>query len=560
MRLGSSALFRWFAVIPVLLLVLAACSSAEEAGGGDATEAAADDTSGQTDGEATDGPAPQEPAEGAGGTLVVDKSFDLATADPGRQFEVTGTIVGVALYDTLLTFEDADISEPVAHLAESWEVNEDATEFTFTLRDDVQFADGSTLNADDVAFSLNRVRNLAGNGSFLMEGITAEAVDETTVVLTAEQPTPQLLRILPNPTLGILNADLVRENGGSADADAAETDTAEEFLNDQSAGTGPYVLESFSTATETTLTANPDYWGTPPVYERVVLRNVEATTQALNVQSGQSQIALDLASDQLSGLRDDPNVQVIEEASPNIWFLFANANPEISEVTSNPDVVEAIRYGLDYEGILELTGEGAIQAAGVIPNVLLGSLDPSEAVERDLERATAALERSGVSDPTVALEYPSDFTANGLNFGPVAERIQANLQEVGFTVELQPNPIATALENYRAGTEEMGLWLWAPDYPDPADYLVFGPGELVGLRAGWAEGSQPELEELMQEAATTVDDEARVPLFVEFQQHMNEVSPIFPLFQPTAAVVARQEVGPVQFHPAWTIDLEAVGR
>jgi peptide/nickel transport system substrate-binding protein len=138
--------------------------------------------------------------------------------------------------------------------------------------------------------------------------------------------------------------------------------------------------------------------------------------------------------------------------------------------------------------------------------------------------------------------------------------VQANLEEVGFTVELQPNPIATALENYRAGTEQMGLWLWAPDYPDPADYLVFGPGELVGLRAGWPEGSQPELESLMQEAATTVDDDARVPLFEDFQRQLNEVGPFFPLFQPTAAVVAREEVGPVQFHPAWTIDLEAVGR
>lgn len=549
----SFPVVRLIAAAAGLLLLLAACSSAEETSAGEGTPAPGPATS-------EDQGAPADGGDGAGGTLVVDKSFDLKTADPGRQFEVTGSIVGAALYDTLLTFEDADVSEPVPSLAESYEVNDDATEFTFTLRDDVTFSDGSTLDSDDVAFSLNRVRNLKGNGSFLMDGVTAEAVDERTVVLRAEQPTPQLLRILPNPTLGILNADLVRENGGSAEEDAAETDTAEEFLNSQSAGTGPYMLESWSTATETVLAGNPDYWGESPVYERVVLRNVETTTQALNVQSGQSQIALDLASDQLSSLRDDPNVQIVEVASPNIWFLFANANPEISETTSNPDVVEAIRYGLDYDGILDLAGEGAEQAAGVIPSVLLGALDPTDAVSRDLDRARQALERSGVSDPSVSIEYPSDFTANGLNFGPIAERVQANLQEVGFTVELQPNPIATALENYRAGTEEMGLWLWAPDYPDPADYLVFGPGGLVGLRAGWPEGSREPLEELMQEAATTVDDDTRVPLFTDFQQRLNDGGPFFPLFQPTAAVVARQEVGPVQFHPAWTIDLEAVGR
>ena len=105
--------------------------------------------------------------------------------------------------------------------------------------------------------------------------------------------------------------------------------------------------------------------------------------------------------------------------------------------------------------------------------------------------------------PTVQLEYPSDLTVNGLAFGPLAERIEANLDEVGIKVELVPGPVATTLENYRAGKEQMGLWLWNPDYPDPQDYLVFGPGQLVGLRAGWAEGAAPDIEAVAQQAATT---------------------------------------------------------
>lgn len=543
-------------------LVVAGCTGSD---GGDteqatetSTEAAAtDDASSSTSSEGGEDDASDGPVEDLG-TLIVDKSFDLQTADPGRQFEVTGTIVGVALYDTLLTFEDGDVSTPVEHLAESYEVNDDATEFIFELRDDVVFGDGSTMDADDVVFSLNRVRNLQGNGSFLMEGVEAEAEDEDTVVLRTEEPNPQLLRILPNPTLGIVNADLVQENGGSADEDAVSEDTAEEFLNSQSAGTGPYMLESFDTTTETVLVANPDYWGDPAPYSRVVLRNVEAATQALNVQSDQSDIVLDLAADQLTQLEGDPNVVVVLEESPNIWFLFANANPEISEVTSTEDFREAVRYGLDYDAILELAGDGAIRVPGVIPSMFLGAMDQSEAVQRDVERAQAAVDRIG-GDVSVTLEYPSDFSANGLNFGPVAERVQATLGEVGINVELQPNPIATALETYRNGEEEMGLWLWGPDYPDPADYLVFGPGGIVGDRMGWPEGSVPELEDKMQEAATTVDDAERGPLYLEYQEMMNEVSPVFPIFQPTASVVAREDVGPVEFHPAWTIDLENVG-
>ena len=80
----------------------------------------------------------------------------------------------------------------------------------------------------------------------------------------------------------------------------------------------------------------------------------------------------------------------------------------------------------------------------------------------------------------------------------------------------------------------MGLWVWGPDYPDPQNYLVFGPGALVGVRAGWAEGAAPEIEAVAQEAATTVDDAVRGPLFEQFQQMLNESGPFFPLFQPTA--------------------------
>ena len=112
---------------------------------------------------------------------MIGKSFDLATVDPGREFEMTGNIIVQAMYDTLLTFENNDVTEPKPGLATSWEVNDDATEFTFTLRDDAVFSDGTPLTAADVAFSLNRVRELKGNGSFLMAGVTAEAKDDTTV-------------------------------------------------------------------------------------------------------------------------------------------------------------------------------------------------------------------------------------------------------------------------------------------------------------------------------------------------------------------------------------------
>jgi peptide/nickel transport system substrate-binding protein len=496
-------------------------------------------------------------SEGAG-TLVIDKSFDLVTMDPGRMYETTGGIIIPAMYDTLLTFQNNDTTQPMPGLAESWEASEDATEFTFTLRSDAVFSDGSPVEAKDVAFSLNRVRELKYSGAQLMQGVTAEAVDATTVRLVSEQPNPALPRILPTPTLGVVNSDVVIENGGTDQVGADQDDTAEEFLNSTSAGSGPYILESFSTTSETVVARNPEYVGPDPAaFDRIVFRNSEVATQAIDVQNGNADIAMDLSSDQVAPLRGAEGLTIEETPSSTVFFLFANANPEISAVTSNPDFVEAVRYGLDYEGILELGGEGAVQPPGMIPSTLLGALSADLAVQRDLPRAQEALARcTECEGATVQLEYASDITPNGLAFQPIAERIVANLEEVGISVELTPGPIATTLENYRAGTEQMGLWLWNPDYPDPQNYLLFGPGLLVGVRAGWPEGAAPEIEEVSQQAATNVDDAVRVPLFEQFQQMLNESGPFFPLIQPTAAVVSvTDRVSGAAFHPTLLLDV-----
>jgi peptide/nickel transport system substrate-binding protein len=494
-----------------------------------------------------------------GGTLVIGKSFDLKTMDPGRMYEQTGGIIVNGMYDTLLTFQNNDVSTPMPGLADSWEASEDATEFTFTLRDDAVFSDGSPVEAKDVAFSLNRVRELKYGGGVILFGIpfSAEAIDESTVRLVSEQPNPALPRILPNPTLGVVNSDVVIEQGGTDQPGADESDTAEEFLNSTSAGSGPYILESFSTTSETVVARNPEYVGpNPAAFDRIVFRNSLADTQAIDVQNGNADIVLDLAGDQLTPLRGAEGLTIDNPPSSNIFFLFANANPEISEVTSNPDFVEAVRYGIDYDGIVELAGEGAVQTPGVIPTQFLGTLSPDLAVQRDLARAQEALARCGCEGETVQLEYPSDLTVNGLSFQPVAERIVANLDEVGISVELAPGPTQTTLDNYRAGNEQLGLWLWGPDYPDPTNYLAFGPGALVGLRAGWPEGAAPEIEEVAQEAATTVDDAVRGPLFEEFQQMLNESGPFFPLVQPAAAVVSvTDRVTGAAFNPTITLDV-----
>src|SRR6201994_3418831 len=504
-------------------------------------------------------------ATGGGGTsgtssgsssLVVETSFVLKTLDPARMFEPTGLMIDHQLYDTLLTYKGSDVTKPVPDLATSFTASPDAKTYTFTLRKGVTFANGDPVTASDVVYSLTRTKNIEGNPSFLMAGITATAPNASTAVLTSATANTAIPASTTNPALGIVDAKAVTADGGTDSAKAATADKAESKLNTTSAGSGPYPLTSFSLTSQVVLTANPGYWGPKPKYGKIIIRNVEASVQKLDVLRGETQIAVDLSPTQAQGMS---GVQIVNGASPNLFFILSNANSKVSKITSNADFQTAVREGINYAGLLQLAGKGSVQAAGGIPSMFLGSLPASDAPTYSLAKAKAALAASGLGHPTVTMTYPSDLSVNGISFGDLAARVQQQLAQVGITVKLQGQSIQVALNTYRAGTEAMGLWYWGPDFPDPADYLNLLPGNLVGLRAGWAKGTDPSLESLASQAAVTTQDSARSALYQQIQQSMNPASPFMPLIQPAQILVGASSLKNLQSNALWLVDLNELG-
>src|SRR5258708_15590531 len=168
--------------------------------------------------------------------LIVDKTFDLKSADPHRELSVTGAVISKALYDTRRS------------VASSYTSAEDARRFTFKLRRDVVFSDGSRLTSEDVVFSLARIAKLKGTPSGLLSGVGASAPDAYTIVLMSNDPNPELPSTLTNPALAIVSSSMV--NGKPAG-----------FLAATSAGSAPYMLKSFNAFSDIELVANPRYRG-----------------------------------------------------------------------------------------------------------------------------------------------------------------------------------------------------------------------------------------------------------------------------------------------------------
>ena len=497
-------------------------------------------------------------AEAQTDTLVVDRSFEIRTSDPQRAFEPTASIVDRGIYDTLLTFKGGDVSRPLPMAARSYSASKDAKTYTFQLRRDIRFADGTPMTAADVVFSFRRLINLKGNPSFLLAGVKASARGKYAVVLRSATPNTALPAIVANTSLGIVNSKLAKKNGATDAANADKTDKAEKWFNSpasRGAGSGPYLLRQYSTTSQIILEQNPRYWGPKPAFERVVLRNMVAATQFINVQRGKHEVAIDLSAQHAQSLRSNRRVAVRTQPSTWVFWLFANNNPQISPSTPNKRFQNAVRSALDYASFVRLAGPGAIQARGIIPSMFLGSLPRSAAPRRNLARARSELAASGVGDETFTVEYPSDLTINGVAFATLAQRVQANLQEIGVEVELAGAPVGTWLDKYRNGTMAFGLSLWGPDYPDPADYLAFMPGELVGTRVGWPKGSDRVVERLAARARVTTSDAARAPIYRQIQQRLNQTGPYFPLIQPTQVFAATSDLRGAVFNPLYSIDV-----
>jgi peptide/nickel transport system substrate-binding protein len=490
------------------------------------------------------------------GTLVVNSNYAFTSkdADPARGgVDFTAVPVFHAMYDTLLTFANNDYTKPVPSLASNYSATDNDETFTFDIRKGVTFSNGDPVTSADVVFSFLRLEYLEDTPSYLMAGVASvTAPNASTVVMKTATPDPALPYVLTNPAMGITDAKQLKAHGGVDTPNAAKTDTATSWLDGHSIGTGPYVLKTFSASGQVVMTANPRYWGPDkPHFKTVVYTAVAPSTQALDIQRGTDEVALDIPTTQAAGMKSQNGLSVQLFSSPISNFLFLSNKTSLSKTASNPDIQNAVRYGLDYSGLVSLAGPGSVRAAGIVPPGFLGALPESDAIQTNVAKARQYVKASGIANPKLTLTYMSGSSAI---VQTLASRIQSSLGAIGLTVTLDPQSEIVGVQNYRDGADQMGLFNWAPDYPDPNDYLAFVPGGTVGLRAGWPASADPGLASEAATTGATGDSTQRGAEFVTLQQKLNLNSPIYPLVFPGESIVSTSNLTGVQFSSVWYLD------
>ncbi len=492
-------------------------------------------------------------------TLVVGAAFDIKSLDPARGFEQITSMVHKATYDTLVTLDEKDISKIVPDLAESWEVSPDAKTFTFHLRQNVKFHSGNPMTSADVKWSYERAMGIKGNPSFLLDGIASvDTPDDYTVVIRKTDPDPSFIAKSIFGVFAVLDSKTVMAHGGTSGPDAKDTDKAEDWLNQNSAGTGPFILKKWTPETEVEVEKFSDYWGGSVPFDRVIYRNIpEPATQKLTLEAGDIDIATEVSPDQVPALKGNPDVQVVEGVGTDIFFLLMNENPDLSGGTmSNPKVQLAVRYALDYDGIRKLVGGPAVTPPSMLPVGFLGAYPPDKAFTRDLDKAKALLAEAGYPNGfDIQLDYPTKFARSGVSFDLVAQKIQADLTEAGIRVTLRPGELQTSLAEYRAGKQAFGFWLWGADYFDSNDYLAFLPEGIVGKRANWTNANADStIKQLRDQIAVEVDNAKRAQLWQQVQDYLQQNGPYAPLLQPGAYVALRANVQNYVYNPAWRVN------
>lgn len=468
-----------------------------------------------------------------GNTVVIGLASDLKTLDTGHMYEIFGNMISYATYDMLFRITGDNLSEPQPSLVtEEWTLDETRTVYTFPLRQDVYFTSGNQLTAKDVVFTINRVKNLKSNNTPHTDGIVSiETPDEFTVVITLDKPDASFLTKLASNAFSILDSEVVKQHGATDAEDAASTDTARTWLDANSAGSGPYILESWTQGVELVLKKNPNYWGECGNVDTYILKEIpDSNTQIQMLEAGEIDIAFTLNADNIAQLEGKEGISIINGQTSLLTFLIMNCDPEIGGPMADPKVQQAVRLAIDYQGLLTLGGEGASLPLSYIPQGFVGAIT-RDASYTNLEQAKALLAEAGYPDGFEVVLTTANYDTEGLKWPTIAQKIQSDLAQIGIDVKIETGEIGVVIDKYREGTCPFLIMHWSPDYYDINNQLAFLPGGTVGARANWSAEGHEDMIALGDLIIGEADYEKRAEYSRQLQELTAEDSPYAFLLQ-----------------------------
>ena len=491
----------------------------------------------------TAAPAATAPQPKNGGDIVFGQDSEPDILDP----HVTGsrhtTIAIVNVFDTLLVQDDDLSFKP--WLAERWEQSTDQLTYTFYLRKDVKFHDGTPFNAEAVKFSFDRIMDPETKSRSARASMgpykSADVIDPYTVKVNFTQPFGPFLDSVSQVTLAPVSPAAVKQWGAD--------------FGDHPVGTGPYVFKEWVKKDHVTLTKNPDYNWAAPIFKHNGPGYVDSVTfkyitedpvRVATLETGETNVINTVPPDDWIRAKADPAkfsvLSGVLTGHPYCWEINTKVAP-----TNELAVRQAILYAVDKDAIINTLFKGAyIKAYGPIAQPTVGY---DKAVESmypyDPAKAKALLDEAGWKPGPDGIRVKDGqrlkiIWETIIDARPV-EQLQAQMKQVG--IEVEPN-LAPLNLHVGIGQKGEGYNLIQLRYVtgDPDVMRVIYYSKNIGIGFNWSLYSDPALDKILEDAAATTDLNKRKELYAQSQKIVMDQALTVPLHVSHQLMVTRSEV------------------
>lgn len=489
-------------------------------------------------------------------TLKVAFSHDSENYDPQQPPQTVTRLISRQITDTL-TEQDPKTGEILPHLATEWEISEDASTFTFTLRQDVTFSDGTPFNAEVVKNNFDRIIELGAlsrvAGGQLRGYQSAEAVDEYTVRVTFDGPNAQFLQATASQPLGIL-------------AQATLELSPEEAAAGNVIGTGPYTLESYSPDSGIVLKAREDYAWPSPIYtnsageayfDTVEISFVkEPTTIAGSLTGKQLDLAFEIDPASVSTVDASSTAYIEQLPTPGISIPLLPL-PQ-SEVLSDVKVRQALNHATDRETIVKTVYQGLNDpATSVLSPITPYYTDLSEYLTFDVDKANQLLDEAGWTErdsdgfrtkDDKRLSIETKYSGAGTSTELLLQALQAQWKTVGLEFVLTPVQ-AQEIAEFQLHTYPFDITTWSQGRAEPdvlrTVFSSFYEGQSVRF-----DNADEELDELLVALQSATGDD-RAAAAESAQRDILEKGYALPIYDPKRFIGVSNEL------QSFNVDIEA---
>ncbi|MBS9402578.1 ABC transporter substrate-binding protein [Halomonas sp. TRM85114] len=443
-------------------------------------------------------------------------------------------------FDPLVRWTDDLQFEP--RLASEWEQVDD-THMRMTLREDVTFHSGNAFTAEDVVWTVERLKQSPDFKAIFTPITSVTAIDDHTVEFETEKPYPLLL----NLATYIFPLDSEFYSGTDSDGDAKDeiVKNGNSFASSNLSGTGPFTVTERQQGVRMEFARNTDYWDqdSPGNVDRIVMTPIsESATRVAALLSGDVDFIAPVPPNDLERVREDEDAKLVTMSGTRI-ILF-HMNQDRVDAFKDPRVRQAFTYAINQDAIADRLMKGfATPAAQFSPEGYAGHVEDLER-RYDLEKANQLMAEAGFEDGfEISMMAPNNRYVNDAR---IAQAVATMLARINVDVDLRTLPKAQYWGEFDDRSADMMMIGWHADTEDSANFHEYLTAcQDADSGAGqYNAGSycNPELDALVAEANLEVDLEKRAEMLQQVEQTLYDEAAFVPLHWQDLAWASAQNV------------------